>query len=82
MVQVSLSLAQAIVTATLTAANYTVTVDYNGKTSTVNSSEVVAAFIAGLQDAVTPCARNVTSSNSTAVGSSNYFNNIAQVLRP
>jgi hypothetical protein len=74
----SLSLAQAIVTALVTAENYTVTVDFNGAQNTVNGSEVVAAYIAGLQDGLTPCARNVTSSNTTTVGSSDYFNLIAQ----
>lgn len=73
-VQVSLSLAEAVVTALVTASNYTVTV---GNTS-VNATQVVNVYLAGLQDALTPCAKNVSSSsNDTTSGA--YFTTIAQV---
>ena len=77
--QVSLGLAQAIVTSMITANNYTVTVDYQGGSNRVNASQVANVFVAGLQDGVTPCARNVSTSTNATTGSSAYFNTIAQV---
>ncbi len=77
--QVSLALSEAVVTALVTAQNFTVTVVFNGTTNTVNSSEVVDVFLAGLQDAVTPCARNVTSTSNATAGSTTYFENISSV---
>ena len=50
---------------------------------TINSSQVLDVFLAGLQDGLTPCAKNATSTTSTASGSPAYFSNIASVrIRP
>lgn len=80
--QISLGLAQAYVTALVTANNYSVTVDHQGSTNTVNATQVANNFIAGLQDALTPCARNVSSSSNTTSGSNEYFAAIASVNSP
>ena len=77
--QVSLALSEAVVTALVTAKNFTVTVNFNGSTNTVNTTQVVDVFLAGLQDGVTPCARNVTSNSTATAGSTAYFENISSV---
>ena len=77
--QVSLGLAEAVVTALVTANNYSVTVEYNGNSNSVNASEVANVFLAGLQDAVTPCAMNVSSTTNATSGSAAYFEDIATV---
>ena len=77
--QVSLGLAEAVVTALVTANNYSVTVEYNGNSNSVNASEVAEVFLAGLQDAVTPCAMNVSSTTNATSGSDAYFEDIAAV---
>jgi len=74
---VGLGLAEAIVTAFVTAKNYTVTVNFNNQNVTINSSQVLDVFLAGLQDALTPCAKNVTSTGSATAGSTEYFSSIA-----
>ena len=80
--QVSLGLAEAIVTALVTANNYTVSVNYQGSTNNVNATQVADVFLAGLQDSITPCARNVSSSSNATSGSEQYFTAIAQVCIP
>ena len=77
--QMSLGLAEAVVTALVTANNYSVTVEYNGNSNSVNASEVADVFLAGLQDAVTPCAMNVSSTTNATSGSDAYFEDIATV---
>jgi len=49
---------------------------------TINSSQVLDVFLAGLQDALTPCAKNVTSTGSATAGSTEYFSSIASVTPP
>ena len=78
----SLALSEAVVTALVTAKNFTVTVNFNGSTNTVNTTQVVDVFLAGLQDGVTPCARNVTSGSNATTGSTAYFENISSVRAP
>lgn len=75
---VGLGLAEAIVTAFVTAKNYTVTVNFNDQNVTINSSQVLDVFLAGLQDALTPCAKNVTATGTAEAGSAEYFSEIAE----
>lgn len=74
---ISLGLAEAVVTAFVTAKNYSVTVKFNDQNMTINSSQVLDVFLAGLQDGLTPCAKNVTANATATVGTPAYFSNIA-----
>jgi hypothetical protein len=74
---VGLGLAEAVVTAFVTAKNYTVTVNFQGQNVTINSSQVLDVFIAGLQDGLTPCAKNVTSNSTATSGTPEYFSSVA-----
>lgn len=77
--QVALGLSEAVVTALVTAKNYTVTVNFNGTNNAVNTTQVLDVFLAGLQDGLTPCARNVSGSSNATSGSTAYFENISTV---